>query len=189
MPRFETCCAAALCLSLAGTAAADSYTIDPKHTFPSFEVSHIGFSTQRGRFDRSSGKIELDAKAKTGAVQVRLEADSIDTGLPELEAKLKSAEFFDAAKHPAITFSADTLEFAGETPVAAVGTLSLLGVSKPLRLSIDHFHCGVHPINKRQVCGADASGEIKRSDFGMKAFLPAIGDDVKIRIQVEAFKD
>lgn len=181
--------ATALCLSLAGNAMAETYTIDSKHTFPSFEVSHIGFSTQRGRFDRSSGKISLDEKAKTGSIEVTIEADSIDTGLKDLEDKLKSAEFFNSAKHPAITFKSEKLEFSGETPVAAEGSLTLLGVSKPLRLSIDHFHCGVHPINKRNVCGADASGLIKRSDFGLSAFLPAIGDEVKIKIQVEAFKD
>lgn len=181
---------AALCLTVAASAqAGESYTIDARHTFPSFEVSHIGFSTQRGRFDRSTGKISLDRKAKTGSIDIRIEADSIDTGLEELEAKLKGAEFFDTAKHPAITFTADKIEFAGEAPAAADGTLTLLGVSKPLRLAIDHFHCGVHPISKREVCGADASGQIKRSDFGMKAFLPAVGDEVKIKIQVEAFKD
>jgi len=189
MRYCKTLSVAALCLAFAGDAAADAYTIDSKHTFPSFEISHIGFSTQRGRFDRSSGKIKLDTKAKTGAIQVDIEADSIDTGLPELEAKLKEADFFNTAKHPAITFTAGKFEFAGDTPVAAEGTLTLLGVSKPLRLNIEHFHCGVHPVNKRNVCGADASGQIKRSDFGMKAFLPAVGDEVTIRIQVEAFKD
>lgn len=182
-------CAALLGLFAAADAAAQSYTVDARHTFPSFEVSHIGFSTQRGRFDRSSGKISLDPKAKTGAIDIRIEADSIDTGLAELEEKLKGAEFFDTAKHPAITFKADKLEFSGEAPAAAEGVLSLHGVSKPLRLKIDRFHCGVHPISKREVCGADASGQIKRSDFGLTAFLPAVGDEVKILIQVEAFKD
>jgi len=181
--------AAALCLSLIGNALADTFTIDSKHTFPSFEVSHIGFSTQRGRFDRTSGTVSLDEKAKKGSIEVSIEAGSIDTGLTELEDKLKSAEFFDTAKHPAITFKSDKLEFAGVVPVAAEGTLTLLGVAKPLRLAIDHFHCGIHPINKRHTCGADASGAIKRSDFGLSAFLPAIGDKVKIKIQVEAVKD
>ncbi|CAG0978711.1 partial Protein YceI, partial [Gammaproteobacteria bacterium] len=149
----------------------------------------IGFSTQRGRFDRTSGKIGLDEKAKTGSIDVSIEADSIDTGLADLEDKLKSAEFFNTAQHPTITFKSDKLEFSGTVPVAAEGTLTLLGIAKPLRLTIDHFHCGVHPVYKRNVCGADASGAIKRSDFGLSAFLPAVGDEVKIKIQVEAFKD
>ena len=192
MRHRKTLSAAALCLSLAGNAAAaaeESYTIDSRHTFPAFEVSHIGFSTQRGRFDRSSGTVKLDSEAQTGAIDVNIEAGSIDTGLAELEAKLKEADFFDTARHPAITFKSDKLEFKDGVPVAADGVLTLLGASKPLRLRIDHFHCGIHPMNKRAVCGADASGQIKRSDFGMKAFLPAVGDEVKILIQVEAFKD
>jgi len=181
--------AATLCLSLAGNTWADSYTIDSRHTFPSFEVSHIGFSTQRGRFDQTSGKISLDEKAKKGSIEVNIVADSIDTGLKELEDKLKSAEFFNTAQFPSISFKSDQLKFSGNAPVAAEGSLTLLGVEKPLKLTIDHFHCGVHPMNKRTVCGADASGVIKRSDFGLKAFIPAVGDEVTIKIQVEAFKD
>jgi polyisoprenoid-binding protein YceI len=172
-----------------GEAMADSYTIDPRHTFPSFEVSHIGFSTQRGRFDRTSGKLVLDAKAKTGHVEIVIDTDSIDTGLEELETRLKKEDFFNAAKFPTIQFQGDRFEFAGERPVAVDGTITLLGIAKPLRLAIDHFHCGTHPIAKREVCGANAGGSLKRSDFGMKAFLPAVGDEVKLLIQIEAFKD
>lgn len=180
---------ALLLLAIAGSAWAETYTIDPKHTFPSFEVSHLGFSTQRGRFDRTTGTVRLDAKAKTGAIEIRIDADSIDTGLKDLEAKLREAEFFNTAVFPNILFQSQKVEFSGDAPVAADGTLTLMGVSQPVRLSIDHFRCGVHPISKREVCGADASAQIKRSDFGLKAFLPAIGDEVKIHIQVEAFKD
>ena len=169
--------------------AAESYTIDPRHTFPSFEVSHIGFSTQRGRFNQTSGKISLDAQAKSGHIEVAIDSATIDTGLEELEARLKKDDFFNTAKYPGITFKSDKLEFTGNKPVSAEGTLTMLGVSQPLRLKIDHFHCGTHPISLREVCGADASGAIKRSDFGLKAFLPAVGDEVSIRIQVEALKD
>lgn len=176
-------------LLVAGQVCADTYTVDPRHTFPSFEVSHIGFSTQRGRFNRTEGKIVLDAKAQTGSVDIRIAADSIDTGLEELETKLKSAEFFDVEKYPDIAFKADKLELAGDKPIAADGTLTLLGTSKPLRLTIEHFQCGTHPVYRRHVCGADATGVLKRSDFGMKAFLPAVGDEVRLRIQIEAFRD
>lgn len=176
-------------LALAGNANADNYTLDSKHTFPSFEVSHIGFSTQRGRFDRTSGKITLDSLAQKGSIDISIDADSIDTGLAELEAKLRGAEFFDTAKYPQISFKSDQVEFREGKPVGASGTLTLLGVSKPVHLGIDHFHCGVHPINKKNVCGANATGQIKRSEFGMAAFVPAVGDEVTLLIQVEAFKD
>jgi len=173
----------------AGQVAADSYTIDSRHTFPSFEISHIGFSTQRGRFNQTRGKIALDSKARTGHIEVSIDANSIDTGLEELETRLRQVDFFNTAQYPNITFKSDQVEFAGDQPVAAAGEITLLGVTRPLRLTLDQFHCGVHPIAQREVCGADASGAIRRSDFGMKAFLPAVGDEVKLRIQVEGFKD
>jgi polyisoprenoid-binding protein YceI len=181
--------AGALLLSLPILASADSFTIDERHTFPSFEISHIGFSTQRGRFDKTTGNIQLDALKKTGGIHVVIDADSIDTGLTELEERLKKDDFFNTAKYPTITYDADRIAFEGDKPVRAEGTLTLLGVSKPVALAIGHFHCGVHPISKKNVCGADAAGTIRRSDFGMNAFLPAVGDEVKLLIQVEGFKD
>ena len=178
---------AALCLAFTGNRWAESYTIDSKHTFPSFEISHLGFSTQRGRFDNTIGKITLKPKSEWGHIEVSIDANSIDTGLPELEAKLKEADFFNTAKFPSINFDSKSVKFVGETPIATEGTLTMLGISKPLRLTIENFHCGIHPISNRKICGADASGLIKRSDYGMTAFLPMIGDEVKLKIQVEAF--
>jgi polyisoprenoid-binding protein YceI len=182
-------CTATLFLAFAGNGMAETYTLDSKHTFPSFEISHIGFSTQRGRFDHTSGKIKLDAKNEMGSIHVNIDADSIDTGLPELEAKLRDGDFFNTAKFPTINFDSNKIKFTGEKPIAAEGTLTFLGISKPVLLAIEHFHCGVHPISQRTVCGADATGLIKRSDFGMTAFLPMVGDEVKLSIQVEAFLD
>lgn len=188
-PSIPRKLAGILLLSLALPAFADSYTVDERHSFPSFEVSHIGFSTQRGRFNKTSGKITLDTQARTGGIHVSIQADSIDTGLTELEDRLKKEDFFNTAKFPAINYDADRIVFEGERPIRAEGTLTLLGVSRPVNLDIRHFHCGVHPINKKNVCGADAQASIKRSDFGLNAFLPAVGDEVKILIQVEGFKD
>jgi polyisoprenoid-binding protein YceI len=179
----------ALILSLPIPASADSFTIDERHTFPGFEISHIGFSTQRGRFDKTTGKITLEPQKKTGSIHIVIDADSIDTGLAELEDRLKKEDFFNTAKYPAITYDADKIVFEGEKPARIEGNLTLLGVSKPVALDIRHFRCGIHPLNGKSVCGADASGAIKRSDFGMTAFLPAIGDEVRILIQVEGFKE
>ena len=176
---------AALSLPAAGA----SYTIDSRHTFPSFEVSHIGFSTQRGRFDQTEGKIVLNPAERTGAIHISIAADSIDTGLTELENRLKEKDAFNSAQFPVIRYDAEKLVFEGDKPVRADGTLNFLGVSKPVVLEIGHFHCGEHPIYKRHVCGADATTRIKRSEFGMNAFLPAISDEVRILIQVEAFRD
>ena len=180
---------ATLLLSAPMMVSAESYVIDERHTFPSFEVSHIGFSTQRGRFDKTTGRITVDRERKTGSIRVAIDANSIDTGLTELEERLKKEDFFHTARYPTITYEADKLVFDGDRPVRAEGTLTLLGVSRPVNLEIRHFHCGTHPISRKDVCGADAAATIQRSDFGLKAFLPAVGDEVKILIQVEGFRE
>jgi polyisoprenoid-binding protein YceI len=172
-----------------GKAVADSYTVDPRHTFPSFEVSHLDFSTQRGRFNRTEGKIQLDPSAQQGRVEIRIDADSIDTGLAELEERLKKEDFFDVGHHPKIIYRAEKVRFAGDRLVGVEGEITLLGRTRPLPLDVEHFRCGFHPIYLRQGCGANATGTLRRSDFGMNAFLPLVGDEVRLRIQVEALRD
>jgi len=169
--------------------AADSYTIDPNHTMPVFEINHLGFSTQRGRFNKTEGKITLDTAAKKGSVELTIDVASIDMGLAKWEEHLRSEDFFNAAKFPTMTFKSDKLIFNGDKVVGAEGTFTLLGVAKPMKLTVTGFTCGVHPLNKKPVCAGDVSATLKRSDFGMMKNLPAIGDDVKLMIPVEAFKD
>lgn len=169
--------------------AAESYSVDPRHTFPSFEVSHLGFSTQRGRFNKTSGKIVLDRQAKTGSVDIVIEAASVDTGLDKLEEHMRGEDFFNAEKFPTLTFKSRAVKFNGDKPSAVEGDFTMLGVTRPLTLAITAFNCGVHPINKKDVCGADAVATVRRSEFGMTKYVPGVGDDVKLFIQVEAFKD
>lgn len=169
--------------------AADSYTIDPAHTFPHFSISHLGFSTMQGRFDKTSGKVTLDRAAKTGSVDIAIEAASVSTGFAKRDDHLKSPDFFSAVEFPTITYKSSSMKFKGDTPVSVEGNLTLLGVTKPVALTIDAFKCGANPMNKKEECGAAASAQFKRSDFGMKAFLPGVGDDVKLVFEVEAYKD
>jgi polyisoprenoid-binding protein YceI len=169
--------------------AADSYTVDPRHTFPSFEISHLGFSIQRGRFNETSGKIVLDSKAGNGSVNIAINTASISTGLAELEKHLRSEDFLDTARFPQITFASDKLSFSKEQLTAVDGKLTLHGVTKPVRLTVDHFHCGLNMMKMKQTCGANAATTIKRSDFGVDKYVPAVGDDVNIEIQIEAVKD
>jgi polyisoprenoid-binding protein YceI len=186
----KTLIALALASTLSVSAfAADSYTIDPRHTFPSFEVSHLGFSIQRGRFNSSAGKITLDTAAQSGSIAVNIDAASIDTGLAELEKHIQSEEFFDVAKYPTITFTSKNLKFDGDKLVGANGDFTLHGVTRPVNLQIDHFRCAPHPMNKKPTCGANATTTIKRSEFGIARYVPAVGDEVKIAIQVEATRD
>lgn len=177
-------------VAVAGSAvAAETFTIDPRHTYPVFEINHLGFSTQRGRFNKTEGKIALDRSAKSGRVEVKIDTASIDMGLDEWDKHMRSDEFFDVEQFPTMNFKADKLAFDGDKPVAAEGTLTLLGVTKPVTLKIAGFTCGTHPINKKPLCAADISTIIKRSEWGMMKYVPAVSDEVKILIPVEAFKD
>ena len=149
----------------------------------------MGFSTQRGRFNKSAGKIVVDTAAKSGSVDLTIETASIDMGLEKWDEHMRSPDFFDAAKHPTMTFKSSKLKFDGDKIVGADGDFTLLGVTKPMSLALSGFRCGEHPMLKKTVCGLDASATIKRSDFGMKYGVPAIGDDVKLIVPVEAIKD
>lgn len=188
---FERRCALLLMLGSAPVLAAPvSYTIDPEHTYPSFEAPHIaGISIWRGKLEKTSGTIVLDREAKTGHLEVVMDAASIDFGHAALNAHVKSADFFDVAKYPTITYKADTIKYQGETPVEVDGVLTLHGVSRPVVLKLNEFKCIMHPMLKREVCGADASAQINRSDFGIGYAVAMTGDWVRLAIQVEARKD
>ncbi|MBK6743246.1 MAG: polyisoprenoid-binding protein [Hydrogenophilales bacterium] len=176
-------------LTATSALAADSYTLDSRHTFPIFEVNHMGFSQQRGRFNKTEGKVALDAKAGTGKIDIRIDSASIDMGLDDWDKHMKGEDFFNTEKFPAMTFAADKIDFQNGTPVSAEGTLTLLGVSKPVKLNIANYRCGIHLMLRKQACGAEVSATIKRSDFGMMKYIPVVSDEVKIVIPVEAFKD
>lgn len=169
--------------------AADSYTFDPPHTFPHFSINHMGFSTLQGRFDKTSGKVTLDRAAKTGSLDVSIEAASVSTGFAKRDEHLRSPDFFNAAEFPTITYKSTAIKFKGDAPATVEGNLTLLGVTKPVTLTIDAFKCGQDMMTKKEKCGAGATAQIKRSDFGMKSFLPAVGDDIKLVFEVEAIKD
>lgn len=169
--------------------AADSYTVDSRHTYPMFEVNHMGFSTQRGRFNQSSGKITLDTAAKKGSVELTIETASLDMGLDKWDEHLKSEDFFNVAQFPTMRFTSDKLVFDGDKVVAAEGRFTLLGITQPLTLTVSNFRCAPNPMNKKQTCGADITTTFKRSEFGMSKYVPGVSDEVKISTPVEAIKD
>lgn len=168
--------------------AADTYEIDPTHTFPSFEISHMGLSTFRGRFDKTSGTITLDLAKKTGSVDVTIDANSISTGVQKLDDHLRNPDFFEVAKYPTITFKSTRFKFDGNELDEVEGLLTMHGVTKPVTLDVDDFICKPHPMLKTPACGASLEAKIKRSDWGMTTYLPAIGDEVELKIGIEAHK-
>lgn len=174
---------------LAQAAQADSYTLDARHTFPVFEVSHYGFSLQRGRFTKVTGKLELDTVARKGSVDASIEAASIDMGFEDWNKHMRGERFFQADKFPSVRFVARDFNYDPQQPTPVGGELTLLGVTRPVVLKVSQWRCAKHPILPRELCGADLETSIKRSDFGMNYGLPGIGDDVRIVIPVEALKD
>lgn len=180
-------CTLALGLSSA-YAFADQYNIDPNHTYPSFEADHMGTSVFRGKFNKSSGTVTLDRVAKTGSVDITIDASSIDFGNANLNKHAQSADMFNTAKFPTMTYRSTSMKFDGDKPVSLEGELTMMGVTKPITLTINQFKCIQHPMLKREVCGADAHTEFKRSDFGLNYGLPRFSPEVKLAIQVEAIK-
>ena len=177
-----------LAASTGAAIAADTYNIDPSHTYPSFEADHMGLSVWRGKFDKTSGTVTLDRAAKTGSLDLTIDASSIDFGMPKLNEHAKTADMFNVEKFPTMTYKSKSFKFNGEQLVEVDGELTMLGVTKPVKLKVDKFKCVMHPHYKREVCGADATAEFKRSDFGLNFGLPAFSPEVKLAIQVEAIK-
>jgi polyisoprenoid-binding protein YceI len=186
MNRIVLASLAAL-LGASAFAAPVTYNLDPNHTFPSFSADHFGgLSVWRGKFDSTSGKVVYDKDAKSGSIEVTVDMNSLDFGMPKLNEHAKSAEMFDVAKYPTATFAGKFTKFNGATPTQIEGTLTMHGVTKPVALNIDSFKCIQNPMNKKEVCGADANGTINRADFGVN-FGDKLGFkmDVKLQIQVE----
>jgi len=177
-----------LAASTGAAIAADTYNIDPSHTYPSFEADHMGLSVWRGKFDKSSGTITLDRAAKSGSLDITIDASSIDFGMPKLNEHAKTADMFNVEKFPTMSYKSKSFKFNGEQLVEVDGELTMLGVTKPVKLMVDKFKCIMSPRLKREVCGADATAEFKRSDFGLNFGLPAFSPEVKLAIQVEAIK-
>lgn len=165
-----------------------TYTVDPKHTYASFEVDHFGLSVIRGRFNRTSGTIVLDVVDGGGSIEIEIDATSIDTGLEKRDEHLQRKEFFDTKTYPTLKFVSSALAFDGDRLVKADGYLTMLGQSHPVSLTITHFACAEHPIHHIPACGANAQTRIRRSDWGITTYVPKIADEVTILIGVEAFR-
>jgi polyisoprenoid-binding protein YceI len=183
-----------LALALAAgvhSAYAADYTIDPSHTFPSFEADHMGgLSKWRGKIKKSEGTVSFDRAAKKGKVEVTMQMASIDFGFDKMNQHAVGADIFDVSKYPTATFVSDSFEFKGDQLVSIPGKLTLKGVTKPVTLTVTDFLCKEHFFAKREVCGADAYATINRADFGVDygvkmGFKP----EVKLLISVEAIKN
>ncbi|MCX7156213.1 MAG: YceI family protein [Rhodocyclales bacterium] len=173
----------------AAIAAPETFNIDPTHTAPRFEYTHLGYSNQMHRFDKTSGKIVLDRAAHTGSVDVTIDAKSVNTGYALFNGHIQGEDFFSTEKYPTITFKSTAVKFDGDKPVAVDGNLTIKGVTKPVTLTVTSFQSMPHPMLKKDAIGANASAKLKRSEFNMGKNVPYVGDEVTLTIAVEAIKE
>jgi len=174
--------------SIAGSALAapQTYAIDPTHTQPRFEYNHFGYSNQMHSFDKTSGTIVYDKAAKTGSVDVTIDAKSVNTGYPLFNEHIQDEDFFNTAKYPTITFKSTAVKFDGDKPVSVDGNLTIKGGTKPVTLTLTSFQARPHPIMKKDAIGANAVTKIKRTEFNMGKYAPYVSDDVILQIPLEA---
>ncbi|MGH8617857.1 MAG: YceI family protein [Burkholderiales bacterium] len=188
MRRFLASMLVTLGVAVPATAQ-EVYVADPAHMYAHFSTGHLGIAWVHGRFNRTPvARVTLDRAAKTGSIEVVIDTASVDTGHEKRDLHIRSADYLDVEKFPTITFKSNSLKFDGDMLVAADGDLTLMGVTRPVSLKVAMFRCIQHPANKRDLCGAEASTQIKRSEWGLKRGATGIGDDVRISIQIEAYK-
>lgn len=176
-------------LSAGAHAESAAYAMDPSHTFVSFEIGHFGTSTNRGRFDKKEGTVQLDRAGKAGKVEVTIDTASVNTGFAAFEKHLKSPDLFDAEKYPTIKFVSDKFVFDGDKVKEVQGTLTLLGKTQPVTLKASQFNCYQSPMLKKEVCGGDFDTTIDRTAFGMNYGIDwGFPKNVRLVVQIEAVK-
>ena len=183
-------------LPLPALGAVDAYTMDPMHTSISFAIDHLGLASIHGRFSKYSGKFAVDRAAKVGSVELVVQTASVDTNDNDKgnrprsrDEHLRSADFFNVAEFPTMTYKSTSVVFAGDTPTVVQGNLTLLGVTRPVAITVERFRCNPATATAKERCGGSATAKIKRYDFGMKRGIPSIGDDVALSFGFEGDKD
>ena len=170
------------------TAAAGAYSVDKPHSSVAFTVMHLGITKVPGRFDDFDGKVKVDPKSlDASSVEFTIKAASDNTANDQRDAHLKTDAFFDTAKYPDITFKSTRIN-KRKNGYAAMGTLTMHGVTKPIVLPFTL----VGPVKGREQgthVSVATTITVKRSDYGMHANEPAVGDEIPITIELDLLKD
>lgn len=186
MKRFALAAALALA-TLSVFAAPVTYKLDPNHTLVLVTWDHFGFSKPTANFGQVDGAIVYDASnVGASSVRVTLPLAGLTSFVPAFDEHLRSADFFEAAKYPDITFKSTKVEAAGKGKLKVTGDLTIKGRTKPVVLDVNLNKAAEHPMSKRATIGFDATTTIKRSDFGVGKFAPNVSDEVTLRITTEA---
>jgi polyisoprenoid-binding protein YceI len=180
-----------LCFSISTPLIAqETYTLDPMHTYVLWHIDHFGFSKPSGKW-MADGTLSLDKeKMPNSKVNVTIKLADLVTGIPKLDAHLKSKDFLDVAQFPTATFVSDKVDSDSDDNKKAKvqGMLTVHGVTKPVTLDVTFNKMGKSPITNKETVGFTAKTQLKRSDFGISAYLPGLGDNVNIEIEGEAYQ-
>ena len=180
---------AALGFTAAAQAETATYAIEPTHTFATFEITHFGTSTNRGRFNKTSGTVTLDKVAKTGSLDVTVDTTSLDTGTAAFTKHISSDEILNVAANPTAHLVATKFTFNGDKVTEVAGQLTLNGKTNPAVLKAQNFNCYMNPMIKRETCGGDFDATIIRSQYGLGYGLDwGFPDAVHLVVQVEGVK-
>jgi polyisoprenoid-binding protein YceI len=180
--------AAALSLAAASVLAAPStYVIDATHTDVVASWNHLGFSNPVAHFGQVDGTIVYDPdNVAASSVEVTIPLAGLNSHVPKLDEHMRAADFFDAAKYPEISFRSTRVDSAGEGRLRVTGDLTVRDTTRPAVLDVTINKVGEHPMAKRPAAGFDATTTLKRSEFGIGKLVPAVSDDITIRITTEA---
>lgn len=181
--------AAAILTATSAQSEPVSYTIDPRHTFVTFEIGHLGISTNRGRWDRKEGTVQLDKTMKTGKIDIVIDLASINTGTEAFDKNLRSPNFFNTDVNKSAHFSSDQIVFSGDKVTEAIGKLTMMGQTHPLTLKARHFNCVMNNMLKRETCGGDFEAILDRTLYGISNSIGSVSKDVRLVIQVEAIQN
>ena len=177
---------AVLAVAAVTGAAAETYTFDPGHTEIRLSWSHFGLSRMSARALAFDGTLNLDKGAlEKSTIDVKVDANGLWTHVEKLNEHLKGKDFFDVATYPSMTFKTTKVERTGEKTAKVSGDLTIHGVTRPTTFDVTLNFDGAHPMTKKPTVGFSAKTIIKRSDFGVGKYAPAVSDDIAIEIETE----
>ena len=186
MNRFALLTVLAACTASA-QAAPETYVIDNSQTVANFSISMLGVSNRPHKFEKTSVKVVLDPVTQTGSVEVNIDAASVNTGVALIDSQMQSADFFDVANFPVIRFKSNSLALGGDQ-VSLTGDLTIKGVTKSVTLAVTRFKCASQSAFQGEICVANASLTIKRSEFNMDKYMFLAGNEVALNLVIGAVK-
>jgi polyisoprenoid-binding protein YceI len=172
--------------SLAANITAGTYELEENHAYLGFSYSHLGLSNPQLQFKDFDAMLDLDGNNMADSkVSITIDAASIETATPALDEVLRGADFFDVANHPEIVFTSTGYEETSDSTGTLTGNLTVAGVTKVVTLDVTINAAAMSQMNRREMIGFAANGNISRAEFGMSQFDNMVEDELSLNVQVE----